>query len=35
MQYDPATGDAFVLLLNDDTRSAEHLAEALLAEVGS
>ena len=34
MQYDPATGDAFVLLLNDDTRSPEHLAEALLAEVG-
>jgi hypothetical protein len=35
MQYDPATGDAFVLLLNDDSRSPEHLAEALLAEVES
>jgi D-alanyl-D-alanine carboxypeptidase len=33
MQYDPATGDTFVLLLNDDTRSPEHLAEALLAGV--
>lgn len=35
MQYDPATGDTFVLLLNDDTRSPEQLAEALLAGVGS
>jgi D-alanyl-D-alanine carboxypeptidase len=33
MQYDPATGDTFVLLLNDDTRSPEHLAEALLSTV--
>jgi hypothetical protein len=35
MQYDAATGDAFVFLLDDDTRSPEHLAEALLAEVES
>jgi D-alanyl-D-alanine carboxypeptidase len=33
MQYDPATGDTFVLLLNDDTRSPEHLAKALLDTV--
>ena len=33
MQYDPGTGDAFVLLLNDDTRSPERLAEALIATV--
>ena len=29
MQYDPATEDLFVLLLNDDTRSPEHLGVAL------
>ena len=33
MQYDPATEDLFVLLLNDDTRSAEELGNALLAAV--
>jgi len=30
MQYDPATEDLFVILLNDDTRSPEQLGNALL-----
>ncbi|MCU1370938.1 MAG: hypothetical protein JWO77_2132 [Ilumatobacteraceae bacterium] len=29
MQYDPTTEDLFVMLLNDDTRSPEHLGTAL------
>lgn len=33
MQYDPATEDLFVLLLNDDSRSPEQLATDLLAIV--
>ncbi|CAN5216954.1 serine hydrolase domain-containing protein [soil metagenome] len=31
MQYDPATEDLFVLLLNDDTRSPEQLGNDLIA----
>lgn len=31
MQYDPATENLFVLLLNDDSRSPEQLGDALLA----
>ncbi|WP_258723641.1 serine hydrolase domain-containing protein [Cellulomonas sp. NS3] len=33
MQYDPSTEDLFVLLVNDDTRSAERLAVELLEVV--
>ncbi len=33
MQYDPATEDLFVLLLNDDTRSPEQLGNQLLAQL--
>jgi hypothetical protein len=33
MQYDPATGELLVLLVNDDTRSAEQLGNELTAIV--
>lgn len=33
MQYDPATEDPFVLLLNDDSRSPEALGNKLLETV--
>ena len=33
MQYDPATEDLFVLLINDDSRSPERLGTALSAIV--